>query len=369
MIDDRGTRAQRAVSPSAPLSLPNDRESACTHLQRLATGGPDMPPYFYHRYLHAHTTVARLLIPQTGVRGLRHLYKLAISLALLAGIGFAMLELARGRNLALNGAWLILFATFARWFGLESYGQSVSHAPADLVILAYLLFLSRGSAERPLSRTAALAGTALFGALTIEFEFLTGGLPLGLAVIIGALPLALAPDKRMGATVIDAVLAFAGAVVVCIVAKLALVAAIFGTAPLGQATGQFLFRAGLSHVSTRDQPASWGDFFSRTWAGLDSLAPGMQWLVVGMLGIMIVAGIWGYARLRDSSDAAERQRALALLASNIVLPLWMVILWQHTAEHAWYMDRILVWPIASGGALFLLAILAARRPGADQGAG
>ena len=352
-IDDRAPRLERAVSP---LSTVPSETSSCTDLQRLIDTGAGQPPYFYHRYLHGHTTLARLLVPTIGVAGLRGLYKLTLSLVLLAGTGFAMLEIARRRRVVENAVWLIIFAVFARYFGLESFGQSLSHAPADLTVLGFVLLISRASADRPISRRLALIVAALFGALTIEFEFLTGGLPLGLAVTIGALPLALAADGKALTTAADAAVSFAVGVATCLIGKAILLVAVFGTAPLTETAGQFLFRTGLSHAANRDQPAGWGEFFSHTYAGLESLAPGMPWLAIGSLALALGAGIWGYRLLRRDADAGVRARATALAGSNVVLLLWMVLFWQHTAEHAWFIDRILAWTLASGFALFFLAV-------------
>lgn len=356
-MDQRAPAARLAISP---LSVPVKTDDSCAVLADVAAGQAAPAPRYYHQYLHAHTTLARMLVPAMGVSGLRGLYKLALTIALLAGIGTAVIAMTRRRRVAAHAAWLAIFLVFARGFGLESFGQSLGHGPADLVAVGFLLFVQRMSVERALSGRAAVLASGVFGALTMQFEFLTGGLPLGLAIVIGALPLALAQDAGMGATLLRATAAYATGAVVTALCKLALVAITFGGAALVAFGRQFLFRAGLSDVSQRDVPVGPGEFGDHLWAGLEGMAPGMHALIVGLLLIAVAAGIWGWRRLRREGGVA-RLRANAIAASMLVPPLWLVALWQHSAQHAWFMDRILAWDIAAGAMLFALAIGADAR--------
>jgi len=56
-----------------------------------------------------------------------------------------------------------------------------------------------------------------------------------------------------------------------------------------------------------------------------------------------------------SAAPVMRERTIALLASNAAILLMLVGFWQHTMIHAWFMERTLVWTIATGFALFALA--------------
>ncbi|WP_375395722.1 hypothetical protein [uncultured Sphingomonas sp.] len=356
-IDDRASRMERAISPLRPVP---DKQGICADLKELVTSGPGQPPDFYHRYFHAQTTLARMLVPGLGVAGLRDLYKLLISSILVAGIGLALLDIARRRRDVMGVVWLIVFFVFARFFGLESFGQSLGHAPADLLIVCFLLIVSRASSERPISRRFAMVAAASFGALTIEFEFLTGGLPLGLAVVIGTLPLALAPGGKALKTTLDAAISFGIGVVTCMIGRILLLLMVFGTTPLTASFDQLLYRTGIGNSVNNDASSGLGSFVMRVCSGLGSLAAGMIWLVIGMLGLALVSGIWSYQILRKDENDAVRQRAVALVASNVVLLLWIVLFRQHTAEHAWFIDRIFVWALASSGILFALAVESRR---------
>ena len=352
-IDDRASRVERTISPLRPVPT---RQGICADLRQLVTAGPGQPRDFYHRYFHAHTTFARLLVPELGVAGLRDLYKFLICLVLCAGIGFAMMDIARRRRDMLGVVWLIIFLAFARFYGFEAFGQSLGHAPADLTILGFLLIISRVSVDRPISRRFALISAAAFGALTIETEFLTGGLPLGLAVLLGTVPFAVAADRDALRTTMEAAISFAVAIATCVIARMLLLLVMFGTAPLAGAGAQLLVRTGMAAPPDQETAKGAGSFLIRVLAGMDSLAAGMPWLVIGLLGLTLTSGIWGYRVLRSGADDAVRRRALALVASNVVLLLWIVVFWEHTTVHAWFMDRIFVWTLASGAILFALAV-------------
>ena len=352
-LDDRASARERAVSPLAP-----DLEAGfpCLRLRTFVGGEQPIPSRFYHRYLHGHTTLARLLVPNLGVRGTRELYKLVISALLLIGICYAGAELARGRRGEANAVWLVLFLAFTRFYGLEGFGQSLGHGPADAVLLGFLLFLSRVSASAALSARALWIGAATLGALTMEFEFLTGGLPLGLALIIGATPFAVVSGTDLARATVGAVAAYAGAAVATILGKTVLLIAVFGPSPLVETWRQLLVRTGVAAAPAGQGAASLGDFVRQFWAALDAMALGMQWLVTGALVLAAVGGGWGYCRLRAAVDPRARARAVALVASNFAILFWVVLFWQHAVTHAWFMARILVWPIASGAALFVLAL-------------
>ena len=78
----------------------------------------------------------------------------------------------------------------------------------------------------------------------------------------------------------------------------------------------------------------------------------------------VAAGAYGlrWILLRVSSPAI-RQRAILLAVSVLPIPAWFLAFPNQVAMHAWFMDRIIVWVIAAGFSVFLLAIAARYRPG------
>ena len=359
-LDQRAPASQLSVSPL--LDLPQTSESRCTRLRRFVAGEIAGDPVFYHRYLHAHTTVARMLLPVVSVEQIRSLYHTTLTLLVLAGIALSLTALARQRTPEAL-FWLVVFLVFSRWFGLESYGQSLGHAPADIVHLSFLLFLATAAARGGLSAKTAILMSGVFGAGVMLFEFLTGGIPLGLAAVIGGLPFALRriEGERITDRVGEAAIAFCAGAGACLLAKLGLALAAFGPGPLLDYAGQLGARMGLLNHA---EMAGVGplDFAKKLVKGVNGLAAGMHVMAGAMLALALAAGAWGYVRIIRAAGASDLQRpATALLLSNLVILALLGLLWQHTVVHAWFMVRTLTWTIASGFALFALALWKERR--------
>jgi hypothetical protein len=365
-IDQAATDRQLAVSPIKPLLRPG--LSLCASLRAFVAGVPPPgEPAFYHQYIHGHTMLVRYLLPVMPVDAIRTLYKCLAMLLVGAGVLVATMMLARSRT-ALQRTmpglfWLILFLALGRWFGLESFGQSLSHGPADLVILVYLLAHAVAAMRGGISPRTAIVATALFGALSAIFDFLTGGIPLGLAMVIGALPFAcIAADaEAQGRLAIGAVVAFCTAYITALLLKILLALAIFGYASMVESAFRLSIRLGLNGAAGEIHDLGPVHMAKSLLKGLGSLAAGMPLLVALMLAIAIGAGLWGYRQLMRSTDPMVRMRAGLLLASNIAIVAILTGFWQHTIVHAWFMDRVFVWTIASGFALFAMAIVEDRR--------
>jgi hypothetical protein len=357
-LDRSAPAAQLAVSPIRPLYSRTD--GPCGDLDFYAHGkAPDGPLYFYHNYIHGQTMLARFLLPRISVKGMRTAYHLLGSLLLLAGLLTAMQSLVRGRRAGLF--WLIAFIGFARFFGLEAFGQSLGHGPSDLVVLGFALLLAAAAAAggaRPRSLILLAAG---FGALTMIFELLTGGVPLGLALLIGGTAFAMREGDEIRPCILAAVVAFGAAIAACVACKAVLVVSQFGAGALRIPMLELAVRTGFLRWPGITPPFSPVTFVARLVEGLDSLVPGMRWLAFGVLALALGFGAWGFDRLRRTP---ERTKAVLLAVSCLPILLWFPIFRQHVIEHAWFMDRILVWLAISGFSLFALAI--SRRAGPER---
>lgn len=358
-IDQQAPARQLAASPIKPVQ--RGTETMCQALRGFAGGdrAAGRTGIWYHQYVHGHTMLARWLLPVLPVETIRNLYHTLQTLLVLAGILVTMTALARRRRPTESLFWLIVFLAFSRWFGLESYGQSLGHAPSDAVILAYLLFLAAGAARGGIGRRTSLIAAAIFGSLTAIFEFLTGGIPLGLAIIVGGLPFALAETAPgdVRDRVIEAAAAFCAAVVACLAFKILLALWIFGIDSFRESAAQLAVRMGVGTESSDIGPLKMAKSLTK---GLNSLGAGMHVLAAAMLVTAAGFGAWGARVLLRSGDAQLRSRATHLIASNLVIVGMLTLLWQHTIIHAWFMDRIFVWTIGSGFALFALAVMRRR---------
>jgi len=304
--------------------------------------------------------LARLLLPLMPVETIRNLIHSLLTLLVLAGIIVAMLALAAGRRPTESLFWLIIFLAFSRWFGLESYGQSLSHGPSDAIILSYSLFLCWSAVRGGLNHRVALFTAALFGSLVAIFEFLTGGIRLGLAIIIGGIPFSLRDSDRgtMVDAAIEAASAFCVAVVACLAFKLALALWVFGVDSFLESATQLGVRMGMG-----PDPSDLGllPAIKKLVKGINGLAAGMHVLAGAIFLTAIGFGAWAARRLIRADDPIVRTRAILLVISNASIMALLLLLWQHSIVHAWFMERVFVWTIGTGFALFALAVIETRR--------
>lgn len=357
-VDQRGPAEHLAVSPIFPGS--SDLDHLCADLGDWIGGKPAAgPPLFYHNYLHGHTLLTRWLLPDMPVSAIRALYRNALVLIVMAGLALALVGLARRKAVAANLFWALVFISFARFFGLEAFGPSLSHGPSDLVVVLGALFLCSATQRGGLGPRAAMAFGAVLGSFTILFEFLTGGIPLGLALVTGGLAFAIKPADRgaMLHTLLSAFGAFCAAVATGLIAKAIVTLNVFGLEAV-RATGKEL----AARMALTDGPRGAIDtglysFAKGVLKGLDGLVPGTHLMSALMIGIALSAGGWGVRQLWASRDDVLALRTRALLASNVLIAVMLLGFWQHTMIHAWFMDRVLAWTIASGLALFALALL------------
>ena len=354
-LDQRASRDQLTVSPLVQVPVPPRGE--CQTVHGFITWEPPVGTVFYHRYIHGHAMLARYLLPILSVAAIRNLYHTTLTLLVVAGIVTGLVALGRGRRPVQGLFWLIVFLAFSRWFGLETYGQSLGHGPADIVLIGYLLFLAIAGTIGGIGRRTALISAALFWALTITFEFLTGGIPLGLAAVIGGLPFAWnARAEKSGPIVpFESLIGFCASIATVMLLKIALVLRVFGWDSMREDALQLRMRMGLDATRGETHDLGLALMAKKLAKGINGLAPGMHVMAGAIVVIALLAGLWGARHMLRSAAPVMRERTIALLASNAAILLMLVGFWQHTMIHAWFMERTLVWTIATGFALFALA--------------
>jgi hypothetical protein len=358
-IDQRGDRARLTLSPVIARiegcpDHPQADTNPCAVLQSIVAGAKlDPELYHYDRYVHGATVLLRYLLPHLEVGQIRSLYRTASIGVLVLGFGLCLAGLARRTRVAEFAVVAVALAALMRFFGLEFFSQSLGHSPADLIIGCYLLalvvmlFASTGP-------VTVLLAAAIFGAFTIVFELFTGGVPLGLAIVLGLSSLVVRPGSQLrGAPLaLWAATAFLGAAGVVYVLKVLAVVAI---ADVGVLTD--IVQRARYYSPAADTGFQLVHFLRAVGGSVGVLAGGLSLLAWAALAGGIAAGACGAHWLRhDATDPVTRQHAVLLAASVLPIPLWFLAFANQTAEHAWFIDRILVWPIAAGFGLFTLAI-------------
>ena len=186
------------------------------------------------------------------------------------------------------------------------------------------------------------------------FELFTGGIPLGLAMVIGLVSLGTrsAERPRDFLLAICAGTAFVGAAATVYLLKIAATVYLEGYGVVADIVGQLVNYSPASDMGLGIRAVS-----AAVISSVGVLTGGMRLLAAAMVLVSLAAGAYGLGCvLLRVPDTRTRQRAILLAVSVIPIPVWFLVFSHQVAVHAWFMDRIIVWVIAAGAALFVLAI-------------
>ena len=354
--------AARPGDPTIPACLP-----FIAALERADPADPNA--VFYHRYLHGQRVFAALALAVASPEALGWITLLANALVLLSVLIPALRhrhEGWRSRSYAAIAATLLLFD------GLWLFGIYFSFSLSDLVLAGFVACAWHGGIARGGEPAFAIAA-ALFGVATATFEFLTGGIPFGLALLLGVVALDGPADRdALLRRAVHGSLIFAAAIALTFAVKLALVWLLVDPSVLADFRSALSTRVGASFVdSLPPQEIAW-----LAAHGIDAASLDRHWIlalfymvarlayatfVIGfgspVLG-MIIMGASAVAtimllvrRARAACDSVTRTRLLILFGSALVMPLWSLVFVNHTLLHAVWMVRPFAWVIALAGVL------------------
>ena len=363
-MDQRGDRARLTLSPILMDfgPTPSVTTNPCAVLSALNKGAvPNNNLYYYDNYPHGAVVLLRYLLPHREIEQIRASYRSTLSAFLLLALALSVVGLARGKNMPAFAVIAVTTVALTRYFGLESFGQSLGHGPADAVLAAYMLAIA-AMAFRPSGLALPVLAAAVCGALTMIFELFTGGIPLGLAMVLGLTPLVVRPPIRPAVAAAAAATAFLGAGAIFYFVKLAATVMIDG----GGVAGDVLAEALRLTIFVPDGVLKDGTGFAvavrETIKDISALTGGMRRLAVGTIAIALAAGAYGFVQVwRNDRSETGRDQALMLALSLTITPLWCLFFLNLMIFHAWFTDRIFVWLIAGGFGLFLLGLFARQR--------
>lgn len=392
LVMPRDSDVKASVSPRMPLS------GSSTNIDRVTRYPPDglclmlaatmhalardpasdrfSEISYYHRYIHGDMTVAALLLAIMSFMTATTVL-LDACYAMLATIAMvALFRLRAGSPTERRRAasFLIIVATLACFYALSVFDRSFSFAPTDLVIFALILYaLVQPLAIIPPKRFIVTA--AIFGTLIAVLEFLTGGVPLGLATLVALIALGGAPDWRtLRNRVLAGTATFTAAVIASFVYKLLAVWAVFGTnevsvfvANLWQVTGKSVeavlsdsAKAALvayyinphwldANILTRVAFAGLMLIYSSFFLAWGSHLVGAA-IVLVPTPVLLAIGASSFQARYISRQAREH---VGLAAAGAVPILWYIVFSAHTIVHSSYMVR----PLALNLALCVVAAL------------
>lgn len=384
MISNRDDN--RWANAVAPLIYNRNRGETdrCATLQTLVNEGPNTAPYLvyrYTRYWHGYNPVSAALLWVLDLGRVRTLLKLTVYSALV------LLGLAAGtRHRGLFAFAAGIAVTGVLFWALPYFGQSLSQAPGDIVVIlgiACLLFWR----ERAARLDTLLPFCAAYGAGVVYLEFLTGQLPTAAGLLLPTAYLIArlrpAPDDepaRAWRFALAGLLAFGLGVVLTVIIKQALAVAIVGPQAL-KSFLEYLHRyvnpspgASLRHFgetwSSPDDPLVWSSLkaVSAVLSQGYVLTYGSRPGAIGLYAASALA--WsaaGYLAFRKRVRWAVSD-FLAFAAGVAVILVWTLSFQTHTTLHKWWMVRMLLVPLSLGwGALAWQAIAISGQSRATAG--
>jgi|GEM_PF-3483304 len=320
----------------------------------------------YDRYILGMRVLGRVLLSTTSVRALRHIL-LGTAYALLGLIGIvALYRFSRATNNVFERAraagYVAIAACLALFYGIHYFGATLYFGPMDCVQYAFIL----ASLVWPLEdlRPARLAiYAASYGSLIAIFEFMTGGIPLALALLPLLLALGFRGDKS---AYFEKLIQLWGCFCLAVIASFA-IKNIFAVAYLGRPNTfvpALLYRTyGSFHASPE---ASYSISYLWEIYHINSalIAWSSRWLgtglVIAALGFVSVV-TW---QNRKAEWSANRPVQLACWLSLAALTTWVAVFLNHSILHPFFMVRLLVIPIIAGAVLIVteMTFRPARRP-------
>ena len=355
----------RVGDPTIPACL-----QMISALERGAHADPTAVPY--HRYLHGQRIFAVLVRAVISPYALGWITLLLNALFLLLVLVPAARRSASGRRDAWRERGYAAIAAMLLFFsGLWLFGIYFSFGLSDLVLAVFLAY----AYHRRVAEVRFAAAVAVFGVCTAIFEFLTGGIPFGLALLLGVVALDGPPDRNvLLRRAFHGTVIFAGAIVLTFAIKIALVMLFVDASALADFRSSLAVRVGSSFVaSLPPQEIAWLSRFGidvatleRSWVltvlymlarlGYATFVIGYGSPVLGMtiMGAAVIVVVVMFIRhARKPEDDIARTRLLILFASALVMPLWSLVFLSHTLLHAIWMVRPFAWYIALAGILLL----------------
>lgn len=322
----------------------------CIDLQEALTHSSDSPAaerWRYDRYMQGTGILLRYLLPMISIGDLRWILRGFFIIVIIFGLGFHFRKIKGNNTLVflLSGhfACIVVLVCLAAFYGLDYYSPSPTHALPSAVAIGGFVALSIHF-RRTQPEKLSFFICAVFGVLTAWFEFLNGGAPLGLSIILGTYGIWLHNRISKESSSVSATPAIA-----CALSYL--FSFLFSI-------GLKVFVAFLLAGSEQDYFDELGYRFGDAQSGIShsflAIYNGIEYISYGIapLGRTIVAasltyGVFGLCALWVFRIRQREIGSVILVCLSIVLiAVWYCIFRQHTIIHFWFMARLLVWPIA-----------------------
>jgi hypothetical protein len=332
-----------AVGPVHYLSNLRGDAQCRTLFDVVAGSAVRFIPTRHARYWHGYNVIAAVLLTLFPLNVVRWLLRVSV-------YGLVVLfAFAARRDRSVRLAAVVVAAALLAFYGLPYFSESLTHAPGDLCILIGLILLVRDPGD-------VLIFGAVFGSLFAYFDDLIGIIPVGTAFLFAFAYLsAVSRNAWRNAFELLGGLAIGG--VTTVVAKQIAALAILGRTAASDFTQHLeIYVAPVSH--TAHLPSFVAPLLTRVPVLLPfaMLANATRMLTYGSrIGAAVLLAATALAWLAAAVTAWRRVDTrdgfLAFLAAGVGIFIgWVLCAQTHTYEHAVFMVRIEIIPIALGWA-------------------
>lgn len=353
MINQDSSPVARALGPWLYMADPSATE-ACRSLRELVVDGRDPETFIssrYTRYWHGYIPIIEVLLTFLEISTLREILRIAVYTTLLL---LLLSSIREKRFLFLTGP---VFVSGAFFWGLPYFGQGMSHALGDSVVMLGIACLFFWHCRLTHARML-VPFCALFGAIVVYFEMLTGPLPIAAGLLFPVVYLLSRLTNHDDTTInhhfglaTRALIAFAMGALITVGVR------VLVAATLVQPSGLDTFAANLGLYTQPVDSTTYVPGFIRPLGRLfrrgTVLTYGSPWglaILYTSAALSWLVSMWLAYRRATRLTWAD---LLAFVIGAASIPVWTVLLQTHTFMHADFMTRILIVPISLGWAAML----------------
>lgn len=340
----------RALGPWLYLA-DSSATGACHTLRELVVDKQDPASFVssrYTRYWHGYIPILSLLLVFLKISTVRLLLRIVVYMAVI----LLLLSGIRKRHFLLLTAPVAMVGAF--FWGLPYFGQGMSHAPGDSVVMvgiACLIFWHHKFAEP----ARLIPFCALFGSVVVYFTMLTGPIPVAAGLLFPTVYLMSRLTNRTETSINHHFrLATVALVAFAIGALLTVGVKVLLAATFVQPNGLDTFAGNLELYTQPVDSTAYVPGFLRPIGRLFRrgavLTYGSSWGLAILYMSLILS--WFVSMWLAFQRATQLSRAdlLAFVIGAASIPVWTIILQTHTFMHADFMTRILIVPISLGWA-------------------
>jgi hypothetical protein len=349
MITNRGdTPLRQAVGPIVH-SIDVAGSDQCRTLYRIVVAGEPLAAlhtFRYTRYWHGHHLLATLFLQFAVLEDARRLLRMGVfgSLLLLLWVSIRRKD-HRSHAFGISvGAFGLLF------WSIPYFGQAFSHAPGDaMLVLGLVGLLSWPRLSGKLERLVLYC--AVYGALIVYLEFMTGLLPTAAGLLFPAVYAVKGADSTIESrerwhASMAALTAFGLGAGLTVALKLGLSVAVFGPTAIDSLFANLVY---YMDQATSDVPLPrlllpFARLYRKGTTMTYGSEIGANLLFASAIASWLIAAFIAVAR----KEHGRIGDLFAAAIGPVIVVIWILLFQTHTFGHAVFMVRMMIVPISLG---------------------